>query len=273
MAKKRKFTEEERFGIVFTSIVNTLLIIFTLLIYTRSPDDARSALIEITLGDFRDGTAAQFNPERNQEVATRRNPTNVTNPQPEEQRNPVDRQVQQVREPAREVDLPDQVEEVREERITTPQTERIDPTVRPEDVTQREVRNQQRTEQDEVEKDGAETSGDVRGVRGRVDADQGTGIDPVRSSPYSLEWEGEVQRSPVAQPLPNYTVEAEAVIRVRFEVRPDGYVGRIIPIQRMNPELEAEVIRTLRGWRFNRLPNNVPQESQFGIITFRFVLN
>ncbi|MCH8524927.1 MAG: energy transducer TonB, partial [Balneolales bacterium] len=131
----------------------------------------------------------------------------------------------------------------------------------------------QRAEQDEVEREGAETSGDIRGIRGRVDADQGTSLDPVRSAPYQLEWEGDVQRSPLVQPLPNYTVEVEAVITIRFEVRPDGSVGRIQPLRRMNPELEAEVIRTLRSWRFSRLPSNMPEESQFGVITFRFVLN
>jgi TonB family protein len=77
----------------------------------------------------------------------------------------------------------------------------------------------------------------------------------------------------LVQPLPNYQVEVEAVITVRFEVRPDGSVGRIQPIRRSNPELESEITRTLRSWKFSRLPNNTPQESQFGVITFRFVLN
>jgi TonB family protein len=72
--------------------------------------------------------------------------------------------------------------------------------------------------------------------------------------------------------MPNYVVEVEAVISVRFEVRADGTVGRIQPLQRMNPELEREVMTTLRSWRFSRLPAGVPQESQWGRITFRFVL-
>jgi TonB family protein len=269
--ENKKLSKEERFGLVFTSIVNTLIILLALFIYTRDPNLDRTALIEITMGEFRDGTTAQFNETRNQEVATRRNPSNVTNPDPIDQQKPVNPQ-QQREQPAKEVELPEQVEQIQDEVITTPRTDRIDPTKTTDRINQETVRVEQRAQRDETEKEGAETSGDVRGVRGRIDADQGTGIDPVRSAPYQLEWEGTIQRSPLVQPLPSYVSEVEAVITVRFEVRPDGTVGRIQPIRRSNPELEAEVTRTLRSWRFSRLPTNTPQESQFGVITFRFVL-
>lgn len=269
---KRKFTKEERFGIAFTSIVNVVIIILTLLIYPGNAMEDRAAFMEITLGEFSDGTMAQFNPQQNQEVATRRTPAREVTPQPEEQPDPVERPEQQQQEVAKEVELPEQIEDIRDEIISTPDTEVVDPTKTSDEVNPDVVRVDQRAERDEVEREGAETSGDIRGVRGRVDADQGTGIDPVRSAPYQLEWEGDVQRSPLVQPLPSYTVEVEAVITIRFEVRPDGTVGRIQPLRRMNPELEAEVVRTLRGWRFSRLPSNMPQESQHGVITFRFVL-
>ncbi len=271
--ENKKLSKEEKFGLIFTSIMNAIIIVITLLIYTGGPNVDRAALIEITLGEFRDGTTAQFNQQRNPEVATRRNPTNVTTPQPVEQPTPVENQQRQLDQPAKEVELPEQVEEVREEPIHTPRTDRIDPTKTTDVVSPENVQVQQRAIRDETERQGAENSGDVRGVRGRVDADQGTGIDPVRSAPYQLEWEGNIQRSPLVQPLPSYNVEVEAVITVRFEVRPDGTVGRIQPIRRSSPELEAEVTRTLRSWRFSRLPTNAPQESQFGVITFRFVLS
>lgn len=103
-------------------------------------------------------------------------------------------------------------------------------------------------------------------------SDAGTSNDPVRSAPYQLAWEGDIQRAPLQQPMPRYVVEVEAVITVRFEVRADGTVGRVQPLQRMNPELEREVLSTLRSWRFSPLPAGVPQESQYGRITFRFVL-
>ena len=70
-------------------------------------------------------------------------------------------------------------------------------------------------------------------------------------SPYELKWEGDIERMPTAQPLPTNITNSNAVVTVRFEVRPNGTVGRIIPLRKMSAELETEVIRTLRSWRFN----------------------
>jgi len=94
-----------------------------------------------------------------------------------------------------------------------------------------------------------------------------------RSAPYNLEWEGELDRTPMVQPLPSNQTNEEAVITLRFEVNPDGTIGRVLPLRQMNPELEREVMRTLRSWRFSRLPSGVPQKAQWGTITFRFVLD
>jgi TonB family protein len=77
----------------------------------------------------------------------------------------------------------------------------------------------------------------------------------------------------MVQPLPENSTNIEAVITFRFEVNPDGSLGRVFPLKKMNPELEREVRRTLRSWRFSRLPSGVPQEPQWGNITFRFVLD
>lgn len=93
----------------------------------------------------------------------------------------------------------------------------------------------------------------------------------ISSSPYDLKWEGDLDRAPMVQSLPENTSNYEAVVTVRFEVRPNGTVGRIIPLKKMNPELEREVMSTLRTWRFSRLPSGAPQETQWGTITFRFV--
>ena len=88
---------------------------------------------------------------------------------------------------------------------------------------------------------------------------------------FELKWEGELGRDPRVIPLPVNRTNTDATITIRFEVNPDGSIGRTLPIQRMNPELEREVMRTLRNWRFNPLPSHVPQEAQWGTITFRFV--
>lgn len=93
----------------------------------------------------------------------------------------------------------------------------------------------------------------------------------AKGAPYELNWEGDVDRDPMVQPLPENTTDEEATITIRFEVKPDGSVGRIIPLKKMNPKLEREVMSTLRSWHFSRLPSSVPQQSQWGVITFRFV--
>ena len=91
------------------------------------------------------------------------------------------------------------------------------------------------------------------------------------SNQYELQWEGDIERLPLVQPLPIKLTNSNAVVTVRFEVRPNGTVGRIIPLRKMNAELETEVLRTLRSWRFSRLPTGIPEQTQWGTITFRFI--
>jgi len=88
---------------------------------------------------------------------------------------------------------------------------------------------------------------------------------------YELSWEGNIKRDPMVQPLPQNTSNSEGVISVRFQVKPDGTVGLIVPLKKMNPELEKEVTQTLRNWKFSKLPSGVPQQAQWGTITFQFV--
>jgi outer membrane biosynthesis protein TonB len=273
---KRPLTKEERFGLTTTVGAHIFILLLAILIMTRPPENERVAFIEITLGEFRDGTMAQFSQEQNATVATRPRPTPVPTERPRPQ--PVTEQQERVErqeETAKPVDLPEQTEEIQEEVVTTPETERIDPSVEvvEENLEEQLVQPETPVREAETEREGALTSGDIRGRIGSVEADQGTGRDQDRSAPYTLEWEGDIERSPLQQPMPSYTAEVEAIITVRFEVRPDGTVGRIIPIRRMSPELEREVNRTLRSWRFSRLPGGLPQEPQFGVITFRFVLD
>lgn len=272
---RRKLTREEKTGLTTSLGAHIFLLIIALLIMSRPPQDDRLAFIEITLGEFRDGTLAEFSQQQNPVVATRPRPTPV---QPERPRpEPVRQQQEQIerQETAKPVELPQQTQEIQEEIVTTPETREINPRAVPREENREEqvVRVETPVRVAETERDGAETSGDPRGRTGNIEADQGTGRDLDRSAPFTLEWEGDIERAPLQQPLPNYTAEVEAIITVRFEVRPDGTVGRIIPIRRMSPELEREVNRTLRSWRFSRLPSGLPQEPQFGVITFRFVLD
>jgi hypothetical protein len=71
-------------------------------------------------------------------------------------------------------------------------------------------------------------------------------------------------------PPPNVTVETESEIELRFWILPNGAVGRVVPVKKADPRLEALAINYLRHWRFTPLPSDAPQEDQWGIIPFKF---
>lgn len=274
----RKPTPEERFGLIIALIAHIIVLVGAYLWYTNPDPPQRRAFIEVSLGEFADGSMADFSREEAEEVATSPDPVDTEPEEPvEEPQEVVEEEQEPVEEePTRDTELPEEQEEIESDDVVeTPDTEEIDPEQFEDEIVeeQEEIQLQEPSEEDEVEQEGEEETGDIRGIRGNRDADQGPGAELDRSSPYELEWEGDIERTPQVQPLPDYNVDVEAIIRVRFEVRPDGTVGRIIPLIRMNPELEREVMNTMRSWQFNSLPSGVPQESQWGTITFRFVLD
>jgi len=71
-------------------------------------------------------------------------------------------------------------------------------------------------------------------------------------------------------PLPSVTVDNETELELRFWILPNGAVGRVVPVKKADPRLEALAINYLRYWRFNPLPSEAPQDEQWGIIPFKF---
>ena len=71
-------------------------------------------------------------------------------------------------------------------------------------------------------------------------------------------------------PPPSVTVESESEIELRFWILPNGAVGRVVPVKKSDPRLEAQVINYLRHWRFTPLPPDTLQDEQWGIIPFKF---
>lgn len=273
--KKYISDDEDRFGITITAAIHLVLLIIALLYTVDFKTLDRAAFMEVTLGEFRSGTVAERAEVQREQVATRPNPSEVRPEIPDpEITQPVETPQQQVEEVVKPVDLPDQTEEIIDDEVVeTPDTDIINPeVVNVTDDMREEVVPPQTIEAEQVQ-EGVTESGDVRGSRGAPDVDQGVGNNPDRSAPYDLQWEGELNRNPMVQPLPSNRTNQEATIRVRIEVDPQGNVVSIRPLIRMNPELEREVMQTLRGWRFSRLPSGVPQEVQVGTITFRFVLD
>jgi len=81
------------------------------------------------------------------------------------------------------------------------------------------------------------------------------------------------KREPLSQPsLPEVVVEAESEITLKFWVRADGIVSRVLTIRKGDAALEAAAIRYIEGWRFNPLPPHEAQQEQWGTITVRFLL-
>lgn len=266
-------TKEEKFGLSLSAGIHFILLLITLWMVSKPSETERIAFIEITLGEYQAGTEAAFSREEEVSPITQPEPVETISeePAPEPTEIPTPETIQE--EAARDVELPEQEQEIEADVVVTPETEKIDPE-KPltEDDVEEEPESAPTVQMDESEIRGEREAGDIRGIRGRANADQGSASDPIRASPFQLEWEGDIRREPMVQPLPDYVTDTEAVISFRFEVRPDGTVGRLQPIIKANPELEREVMRTLRTWRFSRLPSHLPQESQFGTITFRFVL-
>ena len=81
------------------------------------------------------------------------------------------------------------------------------------------------------------------------------------------------RREPLYRPtLPKVQVQAESDITLKFWVRPDGVVSRVLPERKGDAALEVAAIRYLEGWRFTPLPPHESQVEQWGTITIRFLL-
>ena len=82
------------------------------------------------------------------------------------------------------------------------------------------------------------------------------------------------QRTIITKIIPEYPpgLQREAVVKIRFTVRPDGSVGQMVPMQKGDPTLEEITIKALRQWRFNPLGRTENQRNVQGIITFRYEL-
>ena len=265
---------DERRGLAVSSITALLLLLFSILYSIDMNEDMRPSFIEVEFGEFQSGQLSEFSEQQNEQVATRQTPSETPTEEPvEDAPEPESTPESPALENTKPVDLPDEIEEVIEKAVQTPETEVLDPSQNASEVAVEEIEISPQALMDVDQSEGAEESGDPDGNRGVTDSDQGIGTDSDETAPYELQWEGNVDRAPMFQPLPENVANTQAVITVRFQVRPNGTVGLIIPIKKMNAELETEVESVLRSWRFSRLPSGVPQQAQWGTITFRFIFS
>lgn len=265
---------EDRFALTITAGVHAALIVFFIFYSFTISQNVRPSFIEVEFGDFQSGTQAELAEQKNEQVATSPNPSEVEPEEPKpDQPEPVEEQVAAAAETTKPVDVPDQTEEVKEEELETPDTDKVDPEKKTSTEEKEEVVIPPKARQAQNQQEGAETSGDTEGTEGQTDADQGTGNETEKAAPFNLNIEG-LNRDPLVQPIPQNAAGAQATLRLKFEVTPQGRVVNVIPLRKSgSPEIDRDAINTLNNWRFSRLPADVPQQNQTGTITFRFVLN
>ncbi|NOY77176.1 MAG: hypothetical protein GXO76_04835 [Calditrichaeota bacterium] len=87
--------------------------------------------------------------------------------------------------------------------------------------------------------------------------------------------EGEASRRRVlSKVIPTYPkgYHGEGIIKLRFRILPNGLVTDIVPILKGDAVLERVTIEAFQQWRFDPIPENKPQKTVAGVITFRYVL-
>lgn len=73
-------------------------------------------------------------------------------------------------------------------------------------------------------------------------------------------------------PLPRISVGVETEVVLKFWVRPDGTVGRILPLKKGNTQLELAGMDFLKGCLFEPLPEGSPPREEWGTLVVRSVL-
>lgn len=265
-----QLSKEESTGLVISAAVHFVLLLVAIWFKLEKTEQPAFSFIEVQFGEFRQGRATAMANKRAAKVETARNPARQTDRTPEKEI----RQTRNPQEQAKSAELSKQTEEIKDDNVvTTPKSEVLNPQRNSEAAQKTAQSSAKDAKKAEEDAKGAENSGSERGKTGAIDSEQGVGEDDDLSAPYALMWEGEILRQPLTDLKPNFVGDMDAVITVRFQVRPDGTVGQMIPLKKMSPELEREVMRVLRTARFSRLPAGAPQAPQWGTITFRFVLD
>lgn len=269
----KQLNKEDRFGLLVTAGIHIALLVF-FLIYTFSLGHTiRPSYVNVQFGVFKSGTRAEFAKKTNEQVQTSPNPSEMQpeKPQPDKPE-PVQKQTVTSSETTKPVDAPDQKKEVKDKELKTPDTDKVNPKKETSTKKKQQVVIPPKARQAETRQKGAESSGDISGAEGALDAEQGTGNEKEKSAPFNLNIEG-LHREPLTQPLPKNTAGVEATITLKFEVTPSGDVVNIIPLHKSgNPAIDRQTTQMLKKWQFSPLPANVPQQNQTGTITFHFVV-
>lgn len=235
-----------------------LLIAFAFM--TVASDPPPVGFVQVEFGEFNFGQPTQ-------RTQAQRPETIPMEPEPQPER-PEATETEEPEQPESPVEVPEQTASQPEDEVIPEPEQTEDPQPPEPEETEEEPEETSSQEAREPEPQPL-GQGDPEGTSGSTDSDQGSGSDPQKTAPFSLEG---LDRVPQRRPLPDYTANVNATITVNIVVNPQGRIVSMRPERKGNPALEQSVFRALRQWQFNELPANVPQENQEGAITFRFRL-
>ena len=237
-------TQRDWIGLGASVLLHVGIAVLAAFLTASRPPPQQLGYVEVEFGEFSPGQpvdAAQTVEEEAAPEAQEETPEPETEPE------------ESAQEPQTEqVELPEE-EQPSDETIPPEEEEAVPPETEPQPE-----RDQAADEQEPSEEPGDSETGDP-----------GEGASEQASAPYNIEG---LDRTPQLAPLPAYTEQVNARIRVRITVNPEGRIVRRIPLIKGNPKLEAAVMDALQRWRFNALPPGAPQENQTGTITFTFRL-
>jgi protein TonB len=237
-------TQRDWIGLGASLLLHAGLALLAASLTASSPQPKKLGYVEVEFGEFSPGQPTDATDKKQKEAAPKKQ---EETPEPEE------KPEESAEEPKTEqVDLPKE-EQQPEEKIPPTEEEAEPPESQPEQEEPTISDKQKPSEEPGENQEG----------------DPGEGASEQASAPYNIEG---LDRDPEFAPLPAYTEQVNARIRVRITVNPEGRIVKRIPLIKGNPKLEAAVMDALQRWRFNPLPPGAPQESQTGTITFTFRL-
>ncbi len=249
-----KIRKEDRNGVIISLGLHVVILVALSLLTAAANDEQPMGFLEVEFGPLSEGRPVQQAPVREQ-----------PEPEPEEEQpEEVERPPVAPPEDVKPVELPDADLDVPDEEvIEAPESEVIAPE---ENNTEEEiVEEEAQPEQEVIQPLG---SGSLDPDEGEDSGDEGTSNQEEASAPFRIEG---LNREPVNTPLPAFLSQNSDVrVTVRITVDPLGNVTQALPVRRGDPAQDREVLRVVRGWRFNPLPSNAPQEAQQGLITFVF---
>ena len=142
---------DELRGLAFSSITMLLLFLFSVWYSIDMDEGMRPSFIEVEFGEFQSGQFSEFSEQQNEQVATRQNPSQTLTEEPvEDAPEPENTPESPAFENTKPVDLPDEIEEVIEEVIQTPETDVLDPSQNASEVAEEEIEIPPQAQMDEI---------------------------------------------------------------------------------------------------------------------------